>query len=104
MKPALGKNLLTLEVKFGVTHPETFQTLRELGIVLQEQGRYKKLEEVFRRLVAECQKWSGDSHSSTLQPFEHLGIIFKHQGFYNEAEKLHRKVFDSRKRCWVRNI
>ena len=94
----LKQNLLTLEVKFGLTHPETLQTLRELGTVLWEQGRYKSSEEVCRRLVAECQKESGESHSSTLYAFELLSIVFGCQGFYNEAEKLQRKVLGSRTR------
>src|SRR5262249_2249426 len=88
----LRRELSALEEQHGDDHPETLDTLQQLGLLLIEQGRYRSAEDTIRRLLLIHRKKNGDSHSQTANSLSLLGTVLLFQGHFGGAEKLLKRA------------
>ena len=82
----------------GEGHPDTLNSLENLGMVLSGQGKYKDAEVVYRRVLQLREKFLGPNHPDTIDSISNLALILSRQGRYNEAEIMHRKDVEESER------
>jgi Tetratricopeptide repeat len=61
-------------VVFGLEHPNVLRCVSNLGIALNEQGRYGEAEETNRRALKLAEKILGLEHSNTLTCIDNPGV------------------------------
>ena len=94
----LRNDLEEEEKKLGSEHPETLNTVNNLGRLLQAQCKMDKAEPLLRRALKGRERVLGIDHPSTLSSVNHLAWLFKAQGNLDEAEPLCRRAFSGSER------
>ncbi|QDS72809.1 hypothetical protein FKW77_006587 [Venturia effusa] len=89
----LAEELTSLEQRYGVDHPQTFDVLEELGRIFVTQGRYKSAERLFVRLILACREKLGEKHLSNLRAITYLGEVYACQGEYSRAQEMLERNF-----------
>lgn len=59
----------------GINHPGTLMSIDSLGIVLRNQGKYKKAETMHRQTLAGYETVLGVDHPNTLTSANNLGMV-----------------------------
>jgi hypothetical protein len=59
----------------GVEHPDTLNSVSNLALVLQDQGKYEAVEEMNRRALKGFEKVLGNEHPSTLTSVSNLALV-----------------------------
>jgi tetratricopeptide (TPR) repeat protein len=80
------------EKVLGREHPDTLNSVNNLGLVLDKQGQYDAAEAMDRRALEAREKVLGHEHPDTLTSVSNLGNVFSYQGKYEEAEAMHRRA------------
>jgi tetratricopeptide (TPR) repeat protein/tRNA A-37 threonylcarbamoyl transferase component Bud32 len=70
----------------GDEHPETLNSINNMGVLLQDQGKYDEAEVYFRKVLESSRHALGDEHRDTLRSINNMGAILNAQGKYDEAE------------------
>eukprot|EP00957_Ditylum_brightwellii_P207795 15354558-Ditylum_brightwellii.AAC.1 len=78
----------------GETHPTTLATMNDLALAVQEQGRYREAEELFRQCLEVIKSALGETHPTTLATMNNLSEAVREQGRYGEAEELQRQCLE----------
>ena len=84
------------------TYPDVAQTLNNLAIVYQAQGKYREAEGLFKRALAIREKALGANHPDVGQTLNNLANVYRAQGKYREAEGLLKRalaITRKRTRC-----
>lgn len=68
----------------GTEHPDTLTSMRNLALMLQDQGRWKDAEELFVHVV-EKRRILGTKHSGTLTSMANLAHTYYPQGHRSKA-------------------
>ncbi len=76
----------------GPKHPNTAQSYNNLASNLDNQGRYKEAEPLFRKALAIYEEVLGPKHPDTALSYNNLASNLDNQGRYKEAEPLCRKA------------
>ncbi len=82
----------------GDDHPDTLQSVGEMGYVLQLQGRFAEAEPLYREALEGCLRVRGDDHPDTLTVMGNLGSLYWQQGKVDQAEPLYRRALEGRRR------
>jgi len=98
-----AESLLTraVEIRRGVLgpqHPDTLESKRLLGWVLQEEGRYAEAEKLQRETLEDDRRVLGSDHPDTLSSINRLSGTLMLEGRYAQAETLAREAFDGKQR------
>ena len=80
----------------GAEHPDTLNSINNLGVLLERQGKYNEAEALHRRALEATETILGAKHQDTLISVNNLGSVLERQGKYNEAEALHRRALEAR--------
>jgi tetratricopeptide (TPR) repeat protein len=68
-----NRALAGYEKAWGPEHTSTLNTVNNLGILYQNQGRHKDAEMMYNRALAGKEKAWGPEHTSTLDTVNNLG-------------------------------
>jgi tetratricopeptide (TPR) repeat protein len=82
----------------GDDHPDTLQSMNNLGSTYSRQGRWREAEELGVRVMETKKRVLGEDHLDTLESMNNLTITYSRQGRWNEAEEIGVRVMETRKR------
>jgi len=82
----------------GPDHPDTAQSLNNLGWLYDHLGKYAQAESVHQRALKMREKQLGHEHPATAQSLNNLGVLYRHQLKYEDAEPLHRRALTIREK------
>jgi len=81
----------------GDTHPDTLESINDLGVLLLDQDDLAAAEPLLREAVAGCRATLGNTHQDTLTSINDLGALLRAQGDLAAAEPLLREVVAGRR-------
>jgi Tetratricopeptide repeat len=73
----------------GAEHPSTLDSMDNLAVVLNRQGKHAEAEEIQRQTLRLYTKVLGAEHPSTLRSMNNLVDALRQQGKHEEAENMH---------------
>ena len=68
--------------------------LTDIGIALEDAGRYTEAEPFHKRALEINERHHGKNHSNTVPALTNLAINYKERGRYSEAEPLYQKALE----------
>ena len=92
--------LKATEKVLGPEHPDTLNSVSNLGLVLESQGKYEEAEAMHRRALKGYEKVLGPEHPYTLTSVNNLGLVLESQGKYEEAESMTGGRWKDMRRYW----
>jgi tetratricopeptide (TPR) repeat protein len=78
----------------GEEHPDTLQSMTNLGRAIRDQGRDAEAEKLYREVLETQRCMLGEEHPDTLQSMTSLGRAIREQGRYKETEELYRELVE----------
>jgi eukaryotic-like serine/threonine-protein kinase len=97
-EPLLSKALATRERLLGKDHPDTLESVHNIGNLLYDKGDYAGAEAIFRRTLKAAELTLGRDHTNTLSRVNDLAGTLKAKGDYAGAEPLFRRALEARER------
>jgi CHAT domain-containing protein/tetratricopeptide (TPR) repeat protein len=91
-RPLYDRALAIREKAFGTEHPQTVQSLNDMGALLCNQGEYAAARPLFERALAIREKLLGPEHFDTARSLANLGALLHAQGEYAAARPLLERV------------
>ncbi len=85
--------------ELGEEHPDTLQSMNDLGMVLRKQSLYSDAEGLYRRALGIQRSVLGEEHPDTLTTMNNIANALRTQGRISEAEPIYRKVLEIRRRA-----
>ncbi len=82
----------------GPEHPDTLNTMSNLGCSLGGQGKHAKAETMTREVLDVQRRVLGAEHPSTLLTMGNLALSLGGQGKHAEAEQMFRELLDMQRR------
>jgi tetratricopeptide (TPR) repeat protein len=79
------------EKALGPEHPDTFTSITNLGLVLDDQGKHEEAEAMHRQALQGYEKALGPEHPSTLTTMHNLAFNLKQLGKVSDALSLLKK-------------
>jgi tetratricopeptide (TPR) repeat protein len=76
-EPLLQRALESYEAKLGKSHPDTLQSVNNLGLLLKAQGKLNEAEPLLRRAVEGREATLGERHPDTLASVSSLALLRK---------------------------
>ena len=78
----------------GDDHPDTLESINNMGGLLQEQGKLSEAEPYYREALRIRRETLGDDHSDTLISINNMGALLFRQGKMSEAEPYYREALE----------
>ena len=98
-RPPLETALSSREKVLGPNHPDTANSLNNLGALLDSQGDFDGAKPYYERALAIHEKVLGPNHPDTALSLNNLGFLLRAQGdldgakpYYQRALAIHEKV------------
>ncbi|RAQ81400.1 kinesin light chain, partial [Aspergillus flavus] len=91
---------LIRETLQGLAHSSTLRSVRNLGLLYEDQGRFDDAEKLYERVVAASEKLHGPNHYSTIRFLHDLGRLRSKQNRFEDAESLYTRVLNGLKRTF----
>ena len=88
LRPLQKRALITREEALGPYHPLVAQSLNNLAMTYQGQGRYAEAEPRAKRAILIQEKVLGSSHPDVATAMNNLAALYQHQGRDADAELL----------------
>ncbi|MCW5775747.1 MAG: serine/threonine protein kinase [Phycisphaeraceae bacterium] len=82
----------------GDEHPDTLESLHNMGTLLYERGKLTEAEVLWRELVQSARRVLGNEDPRTLTVIESMGVLRSAQGELPEAESYFREALEGRRR------
>jgi tetratricopeptide (TPR) repeat protein len=82
----------------GQEHPDTLDSVNNLGLVLRSQGKYTEAKAMHQQALEGREKVLGQEHPGTLASINNLGLVLSMQGKYKEAEAMHQQALEGYKK------
>ncbi|MCX6632563.1 MAG: serine/threonine-protein kinase, partial [Candidatus Solibacter sp.] len=92
----------TLELRrktLGEQHPETLQTIEELGQALMEEGNFAESERYLVQALQARRTTLGENHPATLSAKQNVAKLRSRQSRYPEALALLKEVIEARRKA-----
>jgi tetratricopeptide (TPR) repeat protein len=83
----------------GAEHPETLQSVNNLGVLLETKGDCEGAEALYRRALEGLEKTLGAEHLETLRSVNNLGNLLYDKGDYEGAEVLYRRALEGKEKA-----
>jgi tetratricopeptide (TPR) repeat protein len=80
--------------ELGETHPETLQSMDQLGLLYTYQGHYAQAEPLLEKTLEVDRRVLGEEHKTTLDVMNNLAMTYKRNGKYAQAEPLFERVLE----------
>jgi non-specific serine/threonine protein kinase/serine/threonine-protein kinase len=84
--------------ELGDEHPDTLDSIKEMGYLLWAQGRLAEAEPLLREAMEKRRRVLGNDHISTLDSIDKYGNLLRDQGKLSEAEFYSREALEGRRR------
>ena len=88
------------EKVLGAEHMSTLDTVNNLGILYNNQGRMAEAEAMHLRALQGKEKALGPEHMSTLNTVSNLGVLYNNQGRMVEAEAMYLRALQGKEKAW----
>ena len=88
-EPLYVRALAIREHQLGPEHPDTAQSLNNLGRLYGSLGKYSEAEPLYVRALAIHEQHLGPEHPTTALSLNNLAMLYWRQGKYSKAEPLH---------------
>ena len=101
MKEAVQQLRRVLELRrktLGEQHPDTLETLQDLGHALSEDGNYPEAERYIVQAIRMRSAAVGEHHPATLNAKEILANLRVRQSKYSDARALLTEIFEARRK------
>lgn len=82
----------------GGEHPDTLDSITEMGLLLRAQGKSAEAEPYYREALEKRQRVLGDEHEDTLSSLNNMAALLEAQGKPSEAEPFYRTALEMRRR------
>jgi tetratricopeptide (TPR) repeat protein len=73
-------------VEFGVDHPTTIKTVKNLANIFKKQRNFSKSEVLYRRVLSSYEQQYGTEHIETIKLVLTLGVVLKNLKKLDDAE------------------
>ena len=90
--PFAQRSLAIREKALGPDHPEVAQSLNNLALLYEAQGRYADAEPLYKRALAIKEKSLGPNHPNVATSLNNLAWLYQAQGRYADAEPLYKRA------------
>jgi Tfp pilus assembly protein PilF len=78
----------------GEDHPDTLNSLNNLGLVLRNQDKLEVAEGMHQRALEGRENVLGEDHPDTLNSLSNLGFVHHDQGKHGAAEGMLRRALE----------
>ncbi|CAN5632702.1 hypothetical protein BH09PLA1_BH09PLA1_06380 [soil metagenome] len=82
----------------GDDHPDTLQSIGDMGYLLQAQGKLSEAEPLYREALERYRRVLGDDHPGTLISISNMGALLQAEGKLSEAEPVLREALERSRR------
>ena len=86
------------ENTLGMEHLETLNSVGNLALLYESQGRYAEAETLYLRDLEASERTLGMEHPDTLSAVDSLAGLYESQGRYAEAEMLYLRALEASER------
>jgi len=87
--------------RLGESHPETAESLNDLGELRYFQGRIDAAEACFHKALAIRRERLGADHADTAESLNNLGVLLRRRGRLDDAEQHLREALRIRRRVYA---
>jgi serine/threonine protein kinase/Flp pilus assembly protein TadD len=94
-EPQLRRAVDLRREHLGPDHPDTLHAVRELAIVLKDQGKYAEAERLNRQNLEAYRRVLGPDDPGTLRTANDLALLLMLEGKLQEAEPLYRQNLEA---------
>ncbi|MDO0824092.1 tetratricopeptide repeat protein, partial [Desulfosporosinus nitroreducens] len=95
-EPLYKRSLEIREEVLGAKHPSTANSLNNLALLYDKQGRYEEAEPLYKRSLEIREEVLGAKHPDTATSLNNLAGLYDKQGRYEEAEPLYKRSLEIR--------
>jgi serine/threonine protein kinase len=96
--PLQESALATRRRVLGDDHPDTIQSISNMGFVLQARGKLSEVEPYFREALERYRGVMGEEHPRTLIAISNMGFLLERLGRLTEAEPFYSEALAKRRR------
>ena len=82
----------------GDDHPDTLNSICNMGMLLEAQGELEEAEPYCREAMETSRRVLGVEHHNTLTCINNMGLLLQSQGKLEEAERYYREALETRRR------
>ncbi|GAB1309888.1 hypothetical protein MFIFM68171_00098 [Madurella fahalii] len=96
------KTLKILETKLGECHPDTIQTMHNLGLSYGHTAEFEKAERLFRQAldVEESAEAFGPDHPETLRTVNALANLYDRKNEFSNAAECYKRAIQGREKLF----
>jgi serine/threonine protein kinase/Tfp pilus assembly protein PilF len=80
--------------KLGPSHPDTLESMNDLGALYRDSARDDEAEQLFKQALAGRRDRLGTDHPDTLDTMNNLAALWHHRGRYQDAEALYKQALE----------
>ena len=84
----------------GPKHTSTLNTINNLGVLYNAQGKMNEAEQMYVRALRGYEEAWGAKHASTLDTVNNLGLLYVDQGKMKEAEQMYLRALRGKEEVW----
>jgi len=81
--------------EFGLQHPETVESLHQIGILLSEEGKFSEAESFFRLSYSIRIQLFDSVHASLSDTKSELAYVLRRQGKFSESKKIYEELVNT---------
>jgi len=96
--PLQESALATRRRVLGEEHPETYSSLNNMSMLLQDQGKLAEAEPLRRKTLEIGRRILGEEHPNTLAFINNMGSLLEAQGKLDQAEQYYKEALEKRRR------
>jgi serine/threonine protein kinase/tetratricopeptide (TPR) repeat protein len=78
----------------GEEHPDTLNSISNMGALLHRQGKYAAAEAYYREALEKRRRVLGEEHPDAIESINNLGLLLLIQGKFAEAEPYYREALE----------
>ena len=82
----------------GDDHPDTLESINDIGVVLESTGKHAEALTYSREALEGNRRVLGDEHPNTLNSINNMGVLLASMGKYAKALLYFREALDARRR------
>jgi tetratricopeptide (TPR) repeat protein/predicted Ser/Thr protein kinase len=97
-RPLQERALATRRRVLGEAHPQTLNSINQMGVLLDSQGKLDEAEPYYREALEKERRVLGEEHPVTLTSINNMGFLMQAQGKLSEAEPYFREALEKRRR------
>jgi tetratricopeptide (TPR) repeat protein len=86
------------EEALGARHESTLNTVNNLGLLYEEQGKPKEAEEMYVRALRGYEEALGAKHTSTLHTVYNLVNLYRDNGEVSKARQMYARAVEGYRR------